>query len=67
MSVSAESCQVCERKPCCRVLDLGTQTVRVCAACAAVFRFEPELLRQAVRRAADEEESADARTGSLAR
>ena len=56
MSASTNRCGVCGRGPCCRVVDVRDRLLRVCAACAAVFRTEPEALLEAVRRAyADED------------
>jgi hypothetical protein len=56
-----ESCQVCSRRPVCRVVDIGDRVIRVCARCSEVFLSEPEALLQAVRDAhADANEGGDA-------
>ena len=44
-----EVCEICEGRPVCRVIDLGDRIVRVCAACSAQLRADPELLLAAVR------------------
>lgn len=44
-----ETCELCDAKPVCRVVDLGDRIVRVCAACSAQLRADPELLLAAVR------------------
>jgi hypothetical protein len=48
-SALTETCQVCESKPVCRVVDVGDRVVRVCARCSETFRREPATVIQAVR------------------
>jgi hypothetical protein len=50
-----EVCEICEGRPVCRVVDLGDRIVRVCAACSAQLRADPELLLAAVRDAYDDD------------
>jgi hypothetical protein len=44
-----ETCDLCDARPACRVVDLGDRIVRVCAACSAQLRADPELLLATVR------------------
>ena len=51
-----ESCEVCEGRPCVRVIDVGDRLLRVCVACAALFRREPAALLAALETAYSDEE-----------
>jgi hypothetical protein len=57
-----ETCEICDAKPVCRVVDIGDRNVRVCAACSAQLRTDPELLLAAARAVwSDDEEEGDER------
>jgi hypothetical protein len=57
-----ETCEICDAKPVCRVVDIGDRIVRVCAACSAQLRADPELLLAAARAVwGDDEEERDER------